>query len=133
MPHLVTLSPCHLVKEVLSMLTLFRSRLFLAVVSGHFVIDVLNSIVPVLLAVLATSLSLTNAQIGLALTLFTFGGSLSQPVFGWLADRFRGRPTLLAGVGAAWMALWFLGITVAQTWWQMLACLLLGVLGSGLF
>jgi MFS transporter, FSR family, fosmidomycin resistance protein len=115
------------------MLTLFRSRLFLAVTSGHFVIDVLNSIVPVLLAVLATSMSLTNAQIGLALTLFTFGGSLSQPVFGWLADRFRGRTTLLAGVGAAWMALWFLGITVAQTWWQMLACLLIGVLGSGLF
>ena len=115
------------------MLALFRNRLFLAVASGHFVIDVLNSIVPVLLAVLATSLSLTNAQIGLALTLFTFGGSLSQPLFGWLADRFPGRPTLLAGVGAAWMALWFLGITVTQTWWQILACLLIGVLGSGLF
>jgi len=65
--------------------------------------------------------------------LFTFGGSLSQPLFGWLADRFRGRTTLLAGAGAAWMALWFLGITVTQTWWQMLACLLIGVLGSGLF
>ena len=76
------------------MLTLFRNRLFLAVASGHFVVDVLNSIVPVLLAVLATSMRLTNAQIGLALTLFTFSGSLSQPRFGWLADRFRGRPTL---------------------------------------
>src|SRR5215216_3440679 len=115
------------------MLTLFRSRLFLAVTSGHFVIDTLNSIVPVLLAVLATSLSLTNAQIGLGLTLFTFGGSLSQPLFGWLADRFRGRTTRLAGIGAAWMALWFLGITVVQTWWQLLGCLLIGVLGSGLF
>jgi FSR family fosmidomycin resistance protein-like MFS transporter len=31
------------------------------------------------------------------------------------------------------MALWFLGITVAQTWWVLLACLLIGVLGSGLF
>jgi FSR family fosmidomycin resistance protein-like MFS transporter len=112
---------------MLPLLTLFRNRLFLAVASGHFVIDVLNSIVPVLLAVLATSLSLTNGQIGLALTLFTFGGSLLQPLFGWLADRFRRRPTLLAGVGVAWMALWFLGITVAQTWWQMLACLLIGV------
>jgi MFS transporter, FSR family, fosmidomycin resistance protein len=115
------------------MLTLFRNRLFLAVTSGHFVVDVLNSIVPVLLAVLASPMSLTNAQIGLALTLFTFGGSLSQPLFGWLADRFRGRPALLGGVGTAWMALWFLGITVAQAWWQLLACLLIGVLGSGLF
>jgi MFS transporter, FSR family, fosmidomycin resistance protein len=115
------------------MLTLFRNRLFFAVASGHFVVDVLNSIVPVLLAVLATSFSLTNAQIGLALTLFTFCGSLSQPVFGWLADRFRGRPALLAGAGTAWMAAWFLGIALAQTWWQLLACLLIGVLGSGLF
>src|SRR5215470_2781701 len=98
------------------MLTLFRNRLFFALASGHFVVDVLNSIVPVLLAVLATSLHLTNAQIGLGLTLFTFGGSLSQPLFGWLADRFPGRPSLLAGGGAIWMALWFLGVTVAQTW-----------------
>src|SRR3954466_11903808 len=103
------------IHRCIHMLTLFRNRLFLAVTTGHFVIGVLNSIVPVLLAVLASSMSLTNAQIGLALTLFTFGGSLSQPVFGWLADRFPGRPTLLAGVGAAWMALWFLGITVAQS------------------
>src|SRR3954467_10790214 len=98
------------------MLNLFRNRLFLAVTSGHFVIDVLNSIVPVLLAVLATSMSLTNTQIGLALTLFTFGGSLSQPVFGWLADRFRGRTTLLAGVRAAWMAVGLLGITAPPSW-----------------
>lgn len=115
------------------MLSLFRNRLFFAVASGHFVVDVLNSIVPVLLAVLASSFSLSNAQIGLALTLFTFCGSLSQPVFGWLVDRFRGRPALLAGAGTAWMAAWFLGVAVAQTWWQLLACLLIGVLGSGLF
>ncbi|HJZ49423.1 MAG TPA: MFS transporter [Roseiflexaceae bacterium] len=115
------------------MLALFRNRLFFALASGHFVVDVLNSIVPVLLAVLATSQHLTNAQIGLALTLFTFGGSLSQPLFGWLADRFPGRPSLLAGGGAIWMALWFLGVTVAQSWWLLLACLLIGVLGSGLF
>jgi FSR family fosmidomycin resistance protein-like MFS transporter len=115
------------------MLTLFRNRLFLAVASGHFVVDVLNSVVPVLLAVLAGSLELTNGQIGLALTLFTFAGSLSQPLFGWLADRFPSRPTLLAGVGAAWMAFWFFGVTLAHSWPLLLACLLIGVLGSGLF
>src|ERR1700752_5089330 len=96
-------------KGYTSMLTMFRSRLFLAIASGHFVVDTLNSIVPVLLAVLTVPLGLTNARIGLTLTLFTFAGSLSQPLFGWLADRFRGRPTVLAGVGAAWMALCFLG------------------------
>ena len=115
------------------MLTLFRNRLFLAVASGHFVVDTLNSIVPVLLAVLAGSLDLTNGQIGLALTLFTFAGSLSQPLFGWLADRFHGRPTLLAGAGTAWIALWFFGVTLAHSWPLLLACLLIGVLGSGLF
>jgi FSR family fosmidomycin resistance protein-like MFS transporter len=115
------------------MLNVFRNRLFLAVASGHFVVDVLNSTGPVLMAVLAVSLKLSYSQIGLALTLYTFAGSLSQPVFGWLADRFRGRPVFLAGLGALWMIL-CLSIMAFQTRWVLiLPFFLLAALGSGLF
>src|SRR5947207_9987975 len=98
------------------MLSVFRNRLFVAVVSGHFVVDVLNSTGPVLMAVLAVPLGLSYSQIGLALTLYTFAGALSQPPFGWLADRFRGRPAMLAGLGTAWMAL-CLGVMAVQRSW----------------
>lgn len=115
------------------MLTIFRNRLFLAVSSGHFMVDVLNSTGPVLMAVLAAPLGLSYGQIGLALTLYTFTGALSQPPFGWLADRFRGRPALLAGLGTAWMALCFGVMAFQQTWAMILPFFLLAALGSGLF
>lgn len=115
------------------MLTLLRNRLFLAISTGHFGVDLLNSTGPVLMAVLATSLKLSYSQIGLALTVYTLIGALSQPLFGWLADRFRGRTVLLAGLGALWMAL-CLGVMAFQTSWALiLPCFLLAALGSGLF
>ncbi|GAB4189380.1 MAG: MFS transporter [Roseiflexaceae bacterium] len=115
------------------MLSLFKNRLFLAVTSAHCAIDVLNSVGPVLLAVLAGPLALSNARIGLALTLYTFAGSLSQPLFGWLADRAKGRAALLAGLGLLWTALCYLMVALAQSWELLLPFFLLAALGSGLF
>src|SRR5689334_17705676 len=107
------------------MLSFFRSRLFLAVVSGHFVVDVLNSTGPVLLAVLAAPLGLSYGQIGLALTLYTLAGSLSQPPFGWLADRVRGRSAALGGLGVAWMVASYSAVAFAQSWALLLPFFLL--------
>lgn len=115
------------------MLSVFRNRLFLAVASGHFVVDVLNSVGPVLLAVLAVPLQLSYGQIGLALTLYTMVGALSQPLFGWLADRFRGRPVFLAGLGALWMVLCLSVMAFQSSWALIMPFFLLASLGSGLF
>lgn len=115
------------------MLTIFRNRLFLAIASGHFAVDVLNSVGPVLMAVLARPLGLGYSQIGLALTLYTFAGALSQPVFGLLADRFRGRTVLLAGAGALWMVLCLGAMALQSSWALILPLFLLAALGSGLF
>lgn len=115
------------------MIALFRNRVYAAVVLCHLCIDILNSTGPVLLAVLAPTLRLSNAQIGLALTLYTFTTSLSQPGFGWLTDRVRSRPAALAGVGVAWTALWFCGLAFATSWPVLLGCFLLAAIGSGLF
>lgn len=112
---------------------MFRNRLYVAVVSGHFAIDVLNSVGPVLLAVLAVPLGLSNAQIGFALTLYLLANSLSQPLFGWLADRVQQRSVLLAGLGVAWVALFFCAIAATQNWYLLLVCFSLAPLGSALF
>jgi FSR family fosmidomycin resistance protein-like MFS transporter len=115
--------------------TLFRQRSFLAVTAGHFGVDVLNGIAPVLLAALATPLALSNARIGLALTIYTLASALSQPLFGWLADRSERRvnSVLLAGCGVAWMALCYALIALTASWTTLLPCFLLAALGSGLF
>lgn len=117
--------------------TLFRNRAFLAVTAGHFSVDVLNSTVPVLLAVLAVPLDLSYAEIGLALALYTLLGALSQPFFGWLADRVpadgRVNAVMLAGCGVAWMALCYTLVALGTRWSTLLPALLLAALGSGLF
>lgn len=112
---------------------MFRNRLYLAVVSSHFAVDTLNSLGPVLLAVLALPLGLSNAQIGFALTLYLLANSLSQPLFGWLADRVPNQSVLLAGLGVAWLALFFCVIALFANWTLLLVCFALAPLGSGLF
>jgi MFS transporter, FSR family, fosmidomycin resistance protein len=112
---------------------LYRNRLFVSVVIGHFGVDVLNSIGPVLLAVLAAPLALSNARIGFALTMYTFASSLLQPLFGWLADRVRGRSVVWAGVGAAWMVVCFGAVALTQSWTWLLPFFLLAAIGSAIF
>ncbi len=112
---------------------MLKNRLLLSISAGHFAVDVLNSVVPVLLAALAVPLALSNAQIGLALTIQIFAGALSQPLFGWLADRFSARPAALAGAGVAWMALCLAAIAFATNWTLIVLLVGLMALGSGLF
>ncbi len=112
---------------------MFRNRLYLAMVSGHFIVDVLNSLGAVLLAVLAVPLGLSNAQIGLTITVYLLAGSLSQPLFGMLNDRLPGRSALLAAIAILWMALMFSIVAFAQSWNMLLISFLLAALGSGLF
>jgi FSR family fosmidomycin resistance protein-like MFS transporter len=105
----------------------------MAVVSGHFMIDLLNSTGAVLLAVLAGPMGLSNIQIGTALTAYLLIGSLSQPLFGLLADRMQGRTMRLAGVGLVWMATFSAMVALAPSWSLLLPVFLLAPLGSGLF
>lgn len=110
-----------------------KHRVFRAVVSGHFAVDVLNSSGAVLLAVLREPLNLSYSQIGMALTAYLLIGSLSQPLFGWLADRFAGRWMPLASASVAWMAVFFTLVALAPTWELLLPAFILASLGSGLF
>lgn len=112
---------------------MFKNRLFLSVVSGHFTVDVLNSTGAVLLAVLAGTLGLSNIQIGTALTIYMLIGSLSQPFFGWLADKLPGRTLLLGAVSVLWMAVFYSLVAIAPSWTLLLPVFLLAPLGSGLF
>ncbi|EFO81393.1 major facilitator transporter [Oscillochloris trichoides DG-6] len=112
---------------------MFRNRQLMAVVSGHFMIDVLNSTGAVFLAVLAVPFELSNAQIATALTIYLLIGSLSQPLFGLLADRLQGKTLLLAGIGVAWMGFFYTMVALAPNWTLLLPMFLLAPLGSGLF
>ena len=109
-------------------------RLLWSVCIGHLTNDIFASMVPVVLTFLAASmLPMSNAQIGLAVSLSQLLGALTQPFFGILADRSGGR--WIGSIGLAYHVLAFtLGIALAawtRQYWLMFLPLVLAPIGSG--
>jgi FSR family fosmidomycin resistance protein-like MFS transporter len=112
---------------------LLRNRNLLAVVSGHFMVDALNSVGAIVLTFLSVPLGLSNQQIGTLLTIYLLAGALSQPLFGWLSDRTGNRQVLLAAIGVGWMAFFYGVIALATSQSLLFTAFMLAALGSGLF
>jgi MFS transporter, FSR family, fosmidomycin resistance protein len=110
--------------------TFLRQRPYLAVSMTHFFVDVLNSGRTLLIAILAISLGLTNAQVGIALLLYNVSSALSQPLFGFLADRFGPRWLVVGGMG--WMIFFYSLSSLSGPWLALIAVTFAG-LGSGAF
>lgn len=107
-----------------------RNRSYLATAASHLSIDVLNNGRILLVAILAVSLGMSNAQVGLFLLLYNLGASLSQPLFGWLADRFGARWLVMGGL--AWTSSFYVLASVIPEWPALFA-LTFASLGSGAF
>jgi FSR family fosmidomycin resistance protein-like MFS transporter len=90
-------------------------------------VDLLNGSRPVLLAYLSEPLGLTNANIGLISTLYVATASITQPVFGWLSDRFG--PRWLAAGGLFWMMGFFM-LAMLLPGTEALVFLVIASLGS---
>lgn len=111
-------------------MSLLKDRAFRAAALSHLSVDLLNSQYPLLLATLSSPLGLTNSVIGLVSTIYSLGGSLSQPLFGMLADRIGNR--LVATSGLTWMVVFFsLAFSIQGP--AALLFIVLASLGSGAF
>ncbi|TFH35723.1 MAG: MFS transporter [Anaerolineales bacterium] len=111
-------------------MSMFRDRTFTATGLAHLSVDILNSQVAILLAFLSGPLHLTNALIGIVSTLYSLGGSLSQPLFGWISDRRSAKPFAVGGV--VWMAACFAIALFTPGRWALVV-LIIGALGSAAF
>ena len=100
-------------------------------VAGHIVVDATQNILPVLLPLAKVTFDLTYTQVGLVAALLSLTSSLTQPVFGWLADRWR--TDWLLPVGVAWTAL-FMGTTgIAPNYPSLLLAVGLAGLGTAAY
>lgn len=111
-------------------MSLFKDRSFLAASLAHFVVDMLNSQRPLLLAIMSASLGLSNTLIGGLSTIYSLAGSLTQPVFGQAADRIGSR--WIAAGGVMWMVIAF-SLALIVPGHSALIFLMLAALGSGAF
>lgn len=86
-------------------MSLIKDRGFRALVAAHLGVDLINSQNSILLAFLSIPLGLSNSVVGLVSTFYRLMGSVAQPVFGSLADRYGTR--WVVGGGVAWLAGFF--------------------------
>ncbi len=110
---------------------LFRSRSLLALSLGHFTIDIYSSLLPVMFPFLVDSLHLTYTQVGFLITLFTFTSSLTQPLFGFLADRLQMRR--LGAMALLWMATFVVLAAYSRDYLSLAFLVALAGLGTAAF
>ena len=104
-------------------------RRLTAAAFGHFSIDVLNSSIAMILTHLSGNFQLSVSQIGFGAMVYTVFAAMTQPFFGALADRWRGR--WLAGFGVLWTAIFFALGPFMPNYPAFLICLTIGAWGSG--
>lgn len=110
---------------------LLLDALFSSVALGHMIVDVMGSQRAVLLTYWSAELGLTNTTYAAITTIYICVASLSQPIFGWISDRY-GRSRLLAAGGIIWMAVLF-ALALFLPIHYAIPCLILASLGSAAF
>lgn len=112
-------------------MSLLLDALFNAVAYGHLIVDVLNGQRTVLFTYWSGEYGMSNATLAVISTIYVWVASLSQPVFGWISDRF-GKARLLAAGGILWMTVLFASALFLPVE-AAIVCLVLGSLGSAAF
>ncbi len=118
-------------EEAQGFFSLLRNRLLLAVTFGHLATDIFANLLPVAYPLLMSSLSLNYKMVGLVGTVFICVASLSQPAFGFLADRVPTR--FLAAFGIAWIATLMGSIGLAWDYTSLIGFVCLAALGNAAF
>ena len=111
-------------------LSVVRNRPLMTLFFGHMTIDLYAGLLPILYPVLSQRFTLDLATVGLLTLAYSGVGSVSQPLFGWLADRYG---TRLTGFALAWTACTFAAIAFAPTFPIVLLLAGAAGLGSGAF
>jgi len=109
---------------------IFRNRPLMTLAAGHFTVDMYAGLLPVLYPLLTNRFELDLKTVGLVALAYSGTSSLSQPFFGWLADRYGTRFT---GIALAWSGILFATIGFAPTFPLLILFAALAGLGSGAF
>jgi MFS transporter, FSR family, fosmidomycin resistance protein len=109
--------------------TAYKSLLVLS--ATHFMVDNYAGMLGAFLPFLQQKLNLTLSEAGLLAGVLIFSGSLMQPLYGILADRFHFRPLFALGPAVAGLAISSLGL--APNFTTLLFLLFVGGCGIAAF
>ena len=106
-------------------------RALITFMMGHFTVDMFGGLMPMLYPVLADRFDMSKSDIGLVALAYTGASSLSQPLFGYLADRFGSR--WFAIISMMWSATMVGFAGLSQSYAMLIMFSLLAGLGSGAY
>ncbi len=109
---------------------ILHNRALLTLMIGHFTLDMYAGLLPILYPLLIAKFSLDLRTVGLVSLAYSGMASISQPLFGWLADRYG---TRYIGLALVWTASTFATIGLAPSFPVMLALAAVSGLGSGMY
>jgi MFS transporter, FSR family, fosmidomycin resistance protein len=109
---------------------ILRNRPLLTLMLGHFTLDMYVGLLPVLYPLLIDRFALTFRTVGLVSLAYSGMASISQPFFGWLADRFG---TRFIGLALIWTATLFATIGFAPSFPLLVLLAAVAGLGSGAY
>lgn len=98
---------------------------------GHGVIDSYSGFINPILPFIVAKIGITLALATCALSISQLFSSMMQPVFGFIADKWRKRFFIFWGMLLASVFLSLNGI--AQNFWQLTLCLVIGGIGVGFY
>ena len=107
-----------------------RNRPLLTLAVGHLTVDMYAGLLPMMYPLLAGKFDLDLKTVGLVSLAYGGGSSLSQPLFGWLADRHG---TRYIGLALSWTAISFALLGFVPSFPALVALAALSGIGSGAY
>ncbi|MEA2512561.1 MAG: transporter, family, fosmidomycin resistance protein [Thermomicrobiales bacterium] len=116
--------------ELTGRLDVVRNRPLLTLMLGHLTVDMYAGVLPVLYPLLTEKFDLKLSTVGLVALAYSGMASLSQPLFGWIADRHG---TRLIGLSLMWTAATFAVLGFVPSFEMLIVVAALAGIGSGAY
>ncbi len=111
-------------------LDVVRNRSLLTLMLGHGTVDMYSGVIPLLYPLLTDQFDLNLKTVGLVSLCYSGMASISQPLFGWVTDRYGAR---WIGLALMWTGITFALLGLAPTFPVLLLFAALAGIGSGAY
>ncbi len=112
-------------------MTTYLSRFVFITAFAHLSLELCSSFLPVIYPALIVSMGLTYSQVGLIAMVASMAGSLTQPFFGYLSDRWGSKQIIIFSI--AWLGVIMGLVGIAPNYGVLLLLVALAMLGSAAF